>query len=126
MQRTKTDQARLTDRQIKALPHLIGPSSDIEACRQAKIAKDTYYTWLKKPIFRAELQRIRDLVVHDAVETLKASTTKAIETLVNLLDTPNPGLQRQVANDVLGHVARFQELKDLEKRLSLLEEQQGN
>ncbi len=131
MQRTKTDQTRLTDRQVKALPHFIGSSSDIDACKQAKVSKDTFYTWLKDPVFRAELQRLRDQVVHDAVEVLKASTSNAVATLVNLLNTPNPMLQRNVANDILNRVAKFQQLqgvppvsvRDFETRLSEIREQ---
>lgn len=84
MRKTKIDQNGLTERQRRALPFFVASSSEIEACRQAKIAKQTYYEWLKEPLFKAELHRLRDLVIEDAVEVLKAHTTKAVHTLVLL------------------------------------------
>jgi hypothetical protein len=112
---------RLTERQKRALPFFVASSSETEACRQAKIATQTYYEWLKDPIFRSELHRLRDIVIEDAVETLKAYTTKAVKTLVGLLDTTNPILQRNVANDILNHVSKFKELYEIEERLDALE-----
>jgi hypothetical protein len=121
MNQPKTTKIGLSERQLKALPFLISAGSEGEACRQAKIAKHTYYEWLKNPLFKNELRRLRDLVVEDAVEALKAGANKAVDTLVRLLDDPNPLLQRNVANDILGHVAKFKELHELEKRLEVLE-----
>ena len=118
---TKPTQNSLSERQMKALPLLLSAASEGDACRQAKIAKHTYYEWLKQPDFRAELRRLRNLVVEDAVEVLKVRTSKAVDTLVRLLDEPNPLLQRNVANDILGHVAKFKELHELEGRLEALE-----
>ncbi len=112
---------KLTERQKRALPFFVASSSEAEACRQAKIATQTYYEWLKDPIFRSELHRLRDIVIEDAVETLKAYTTKAVKTLVGLLDTPNPALQRNIANDILNHVSKFKELYEIEERLDALE-----
>ncbi len=111
----------LSDRQLKALPFLVSSTSEAAACREAKIAKDTYYAWLRQPAFKGELGRLRNVVVENAIETLKTSATKAVDTLVGLLDDPNPALKRSVANDILGHISRFQELRELEKRLEALE-----
>lgn len=121
MHRTKIDQNGLTVRQRKALPFFVGSSSEVEACRQAKVAKQTYYEWLKDPLFREELHRLRNFVIEDAVEVLKAHTNKAVHTLVLLLDNTNPALQRNIANDILNHVAKFKELHEMEIRLEALE-----
>lgn len=111
----------LSERQLKALPFLITAPSEAEGCLRAKIARQTFYEWLKEPAFKTELNRLRNEVIEDAIQALKVNTTKAVDTLVKLLDEPNPLLQRNVANDILGHVIKFKELNELEARLDTLE-----
>jgi hypothetical protein len=118
---TKIDQSLLSERQRKALSYFIASSSEVDACRQAKIAKQTYYEWLKEPAFKAELSRLRRLAAEDAIEKLKSATMKSVDVLIGLLDADNPSIQRSVANDILNHVSKFTELKELEKRLEGLE-----
>lgn len=98
---TETDETGLSKRQLKALPFFVTSCSDIDACRKANISKQTYYEWLKNPPFKRELKRLRDLVIEDAVQQLKAHTSKAVNTLVKLLDVDNHVLQRGVANNIL-------------------------
>jgi len=118
---TKTDETGLSERQLKALPFFVTSCSDIDACRKANISKQTYYEWLKNPHFKAELKHLRDLVIEDAVEQLKAYTSKAVSTLVNLLDVDNSALQRNVANDILNYVARYKEIQELEESIEEME-----
>lgn len=117
------DKNRLSERQMKALPFFVASSSEAEACRQAKIAKQTYYEWLKDPSFKTELHRLRELVVNDAIQGLKSHVNKAVTTLVGLLDINTPSLQRNVANDILSHVIKFKELQEIEVRIEALENQ---
>lgn len=121
MEVPKTNETKLSDRQLRALPCFLQSDSIEEICRQAKISKCTYYEWIKEPAFRSELRKMRDELVIDAVETLKIHATHAVETLVKLLDSTTPSLQRQVANDILAHIAQFKELQEIEKRLQVLE-----
>ena len=121
MNQIKSDKNRLSERQVKALPFFISTPSDKEGCRQAKIAPQTFYEWLKEPAFKAELSRLRNMIVDDAVESLKAHTTRAVDTLVKLLDTGNPSLQRSVANDIIQHVIKFKECQEIERRIQALE-----
>lgn len=117
----KTDENKLSERQLRALPYFLGSRSIEEICHQAKISKCTYYQWIKEPIFRLELSKMRDELVINAIETLKIHATCAVDTLVKLLDSAAPSLQRQVANDILSHIAQFKELQEIEKRLAILE-----
>ena len=49
--------------------------------------------------------------------------TKAVRTLVGLLDTAeNAYLKRLVSNDLIGYALKARELEDLENRISRLEE----
>jgi len=119
---TKSDENRLTGRQTKALPHFAASLSIEGACKAANISKETFYNWIKEPLFKAELERLRNEIVDDAVNQLKISTTKAAETLVSLLDREDrPAIQRAAANDILSHVMKFMELKEIEVRLQTLE-----
>ena len=118
---TKSDQNGLSERQQKALPFFVTSCSEAEACRRANISKQTYYEWLKGPLFKSELQRLRNLVTEEAVDQLKTHTTKAVDTLVKLLDVESSSLKRHVANDILSHVAKYKEIQELESRIDALE-----
>lgn len=119
---TKTDDNRLTPRQIKALPYFAACLSVERASKEANISKDTFYKWIKEPSFKAELERLRNAIVDDAINQLKISTTKASETLASLLEREDyPAIQRAAANDILSHVMKFMELKEIEVRLTALE-----
>lgn len=118
---TKVDKTGLTERQIKAVPFLIAAQSEVEGCRTAKISRQTYYEWLKEPLFKAELHRAREIILTEAIEALKNHATHAVNTLVKLLNAEMPSLQRSVANDILNHIMKFKELQELETRLDNLE-----
>jgi hypothetical protein len=65
---------------------------------------------------------MRNSIVEEAVDTLKANITKAADVLISLLNNvENPSLLRAVANDVIGHVVQFNELQEFETRLAVLE-----
>lgn len=119
---TKTDENRLSSRQVKALPYFSVISSVEGACKKANISKETFYKWIKNPLFKTELERLRNSIVDDAISQLKTNTTKATETLVCLLERDDcPAIQRAAANDILNHVLKFMELKEIEDRLKTLE-----
>lgn len=119
---TKTDENQLSSRQMMALPYFAANSSVEAACKLADVSKDTFYKWLKEPLFRAELESLRSEVVTEAINQLKIGTTKAATTLSELLEREDcPSVQRAAANDILGHVMKFMELKEIEERLIRLE-----
>lgn len=119
---TECDTNELTDRQLKALPFFASSTSIEAACREADVSKETFYRWIKEPLFKSELDRLRNEIVSDAVNHLKIITTKAATTLSSLLDREDiPGVQRAAANDILGHVMQFMKLKEMEERLKRLE-----
>lgn len=111
----------LTDKQLRVIPFLLEAPSIEEGCKRAKVSKATVYTWLKEEAFREELRRQREEVVRGALETLKANTAKATETLVKLLDSDKEGIQARAAEDVIEFAQRAIEHEDLEKRVAELE-----
>ena len=113
---------KLTDRQLKAIPHIISTPTYTKGCKKAKINKTTFYKWLKEPEFKAELDRQRDEVASEAFGVLSQSLTKAVETLVGLLDKKDDRLKRLTAKDVIDFIIRHKEIEDLNKRLLAIEQ----
>jgi len=116
----------LTDKQIKAIPHLIAAGTYDEGCKKARISRNTLYKWLKDPPFKTELQRHRDVVIEEALDTLKGNINKAVDTLVSLLGSAgSDSLKRLICNDIIGHTIKSKELEDLEERITALEKTIG-
>jgi len=123
---TESDKLSLSKRQTQALPIFASNLTIEEACERAGISRNTFYEWLKEPQFKSELERLRNEIVNEAVNHLKITSTKAAKTLGDLLERDDsPTVQRAAANDVLGHVMKFMELKELEDRLADIERHIG-
>jgi len=122
---TKENVEGLTKRQREAIPFLATSPTYAEGIKRAKIGKTTLYKWLKDPVFVRELDNQRDLVVNEAFDILKASLTKAITTLTDLLDgAGNRELKRRVCNDIITYIMKLKELKEnkeIEDRLESIE-----
>ena len=111
----------LTPQQRRVLPHLLSSSSIREACRKAGISHATYYRWIRDPAFRKELDRVGDESCRETINILKHHAAQAARHLVGLMKTRDPVLRRRICNDVLSHVLRFEEYRDLEGRVRELE-----
>jgi hypothetical protein len=113
---------KLTDRQLKAIPHIVASPTYAEGCQKANINKTTFYKWLKEPEFKRELDRQRDEVAAEAFSVLTQSLTKAVETLVGLLEHKDDRLKRLTAKDIIDFIIRHKEVEDLEKRIEAIEQ----
>lgn len=69
-----------------------------------------------------ELDRQRDEVAAEAFGILSQSLTKAIETLVGLLDNKDDRLKRWAAKDAIDFIIRQKEIEDLDERLAAIEQ----
>jgi len=118
---TKEDQ-ELTDKQLKAVPHLIASKTLKEGCKKARISRKTLYQWLRDPTFKQEFRNRRDVIIEEALEDLKGNLTKATDALIDLLDTTDSDpLKRYIAKDIIDYVMKARELGDLEERLVKIE-----
>ena len=120
MSKTK-EKPKLTDRQLKAIPHKVSSPTYTEGCKKAKINKTTLYKWLKEPEFKAELDRQRDEIAAEAFGVLSQSLTQAVEALAGLLDNKDDRLKRLAAKDIIDFIIRHKENEDLDKRLKEVE-----
>ncbi len=112
---------KLTTRQLKAIPHIVGSPTYTQGCKKAKINKTTLYKWLKEPEFKAELDRQRDEIAAEAFGVLSQSLTQAVEALAGLLDNKDDRLKRLAAKDVIDFIIRHKENEDLNERLKEVE-----
>ncbi|WP_068470303.1 hypothetical protein [Candidatus Protochlamydia phocaeensis] len=93
--------------QQKAIPYLLSCKSYAQAAREIGVSENQIY-----PEFKAELDRQRNTVIELSIGTLKLSTIKASETLVELLSSPIDNVQRGAANDILNYVAKYKEIQE--------------
>lgn len=113
---------KLTARQLKAIPFIVSSPTYTEGMQKAKVNRSTFYKWLKDPEFKTELDRQRDEVAAEAFGILSQSLTKAVETLVALLDNKDDRLKRLTAKDIIDFMIRHKEFEDLDKRLTAIEQ----
>ncbi|MCK9229011.1 MAG: hypothetical protein PHT96_11835 [Syntrophorhabdaceae bacterium] len=108
----------ITVKQARAIPVIIRARSIEAGCAEVGISKTLFYQWLKKPDFAEEYRRHRDVLVNEAMESLKESVGRAVDSLTALLDTDNESLRRALSNDILNHVLKIKEMQEVENRLS--------
>jgi hypothetical protein len=112
---------KLTPRQLSAIPAIVSCPTCTEGVRKAGVSRKTFYRWLEIPEFKDELDRQRKKIAQAALEMLEQSLTKAVETLVSLLDNKDDRLKRLTAKDVIDFIIRHKENEDLDKRLTEVE-----
>ena len=115
------EKKQLTARQLKAIPLIVTSPTYTQACKRAKVNRTTLYKWLKDPVFKAELDRQRRQIAAEAFGVLSQSLTKAVETLVGLLDNNDDRLKRLTAKDIIDFIIRHKENEELEQRIAEIE-----
>jgi hypothetical protein len=115
-------EVELNPRQRKAILHLISARTVKQAAKEGKIRLATLYRWMKCPIFRAELERLRSEIVSDTVAQLKVYSLQAVGVLADLMNTSgSEQIKRGCAGDILENTRSFIQLRDMELRLAALE-----
>jgi hypothetical protein len=112
---------KLTKRQVQAIPAILAAKSITDGCREARVSRTQFYTWLEQPDFRAEYERQRSALIDVALDALKASTGEAVEVLKALLKSRNDNVKLRASTAILEHVGRFMEIEDIARRLDALE-----
>ena len=115
------EKSSLTDRQLKAIPIIVTSPTYTDGCKKAKITRTTLYEWMKDPEFKAELDGQRDRISAEAFGVLSQSLTKAVETLVDLLDSGDKRLRHLAAKDIIDFIIRHKENEELEQRIAAIE-----
>lgn len=92
-----------------------------EAARKLGVTDTQIYKWLKDDVFKKRVETARTLIVEDSLSKMKVACSLAADTLIELLNDVNPMIRRGAANDILTHVTKLMELKEIELRLKALE-----
>lgn len=118
-----TNKERLTRRQLYVLPFLISNPSVESAAKQSGVSAKQIFDWLNQPSFRQELENRKNEAVNQAVDRLKATASKACDTLIGLLDhAESESVRHRVAIDLLNMTLKYMEFKDVEQRIRKLED----
>lgn len=116
------DTLRLTDRQMKVIPHIVSSPTYTEGCTRAKVCRKTFYRWLGEPLFRGELEKQQKAISQRALGMLAQNVTQAIERLAGLVNDDDKRLSRLACKDLLDYHVKYVELQDIERRLAAIEE----
>ena len=84
MAKEEVEYRELTKRQQAVLPLMFGAHSIEEGCKNAGISRQTFYRWLKEPVFRGEYERVGRHLADAALTQFKASAIEALEKVRDL------------------------------------------
>jgi hypothetical protein len=106
----------------QCLAFLLATGKGIKAASsEVGIGERTAHTWLDHPGFRHLISELRSRILDEAVGRLVESSTKAVDTLVGLLDSDVASIQLRAALGILESTIRLREHADFERRISALE-----
>jgi len=112
----------LKERQIRALPIILGAKSLEEGCRQAKITSTTFRSWLNEyPEFKQAVDDGRRQVAGEAMQRLKSSMSMAIDRLIMLVDSESEEVARKSATSLLQFALELRENEEIEQRIQSIE-----
>ena len=116
-----TVSAKLTQRQLQALTAILDTESMEAAARRAHVGRTTLYTWLRDPLFRAELTRRQNEVFDAALARLKSLVGNAVKGLGELIGAKSEAVKRSACRDILDAALKVKELHDIDERLTEIE-----
>jgi hypothetical protein len=117
--KSKTDS--LKPKQRALIPYLLAHSIN-EACRQAGRSTSRVHVWLKQPAFRAALKQAQDEAFADGIARIKGNVTKAVDVLVELLESEDNQIRIRAAENVIEYAVKLNHNDELERRIADLEE----
>src|SRR5262249_39313314 len=102
----------------------LATSSIAEAARQAQVPERTLHGWLSgDAAFKAQYHDLKARLVHDVLQRLLRSATKAVETLEELIGEGEKGPGRRAAvHDLITVRMKVREHAELDVRLKVLEQ----
>lgn len=121
LQNVTNGAANLSERQLKALPFLAGSPTLTEGTNLAEISRTTFYRWMEDDDFRGELERLRSEAVEFAQLELKGLMLKSVMVIGEAMENSNPSIRLRAAQIALSTHIKVNELKEIEKRLDLLD-----
>lgn len=115
---------KITHRKEAAIAGLLAHESVRAAAESAGVNERTLFRWLQEPGFSEAYRRAREESLRQAVSVLQRAMTRAVETLLQIMDNDEAptGSRVSAARTVLEHGFRGAELLDLEARMKQIEQ----
>ena len=117
----------LSPKQQRAISALLTSKTVSGAARAAGVGERTIYTWLHTVEFRAALSVAEGDVIDNAVRRLLTLQAAALDALEQVLGDPDvsQAVRLRAAQMVLELTIKLREQRDVEQRLSALEQAAG-
>ena len=115
---------KLRPNQNKAIKALLEHRTVTAAAEAVGVTPRTIYRWFDVPAFRAALHKAEDGAIDQATRNLLTLSQAAINVLYEILkdETISPGIRLRAADRVMTHLIKLRELRDIELRISALEQ----
>ena len=88
----------------------------------ASFSRATFYNWLQDSTFKDEFEKQRKAVIDLALHELKIGAEEAVHVLRRLLKAKSESIRLRASISIIDYIAKFIELEEIERRLSLVEE----
>lgn len=114
----------LNQRQERFLKALLETPSIEQACRQADIAKNTGYKYLRDEAFMKEYRGIRRELMQQVTGKLQQASEDAVKVLEEVMNDnvdSTPSARVQAAKNILDIAYRSIEIDDIQERVEQLE-----
>lgn len=110
----------LTARQKRALAAILAARNYEEAIPESGVCRQTFYSYLKAPHFKAELDRRLNELTDSAIGRIKGAAGEAVETLRALIGSDNESIRLRAAQGIIDYTLKAREL-EIGARLDAIE-----
>jgi hypothetical protein len=112
-------------KQEKALSALLSSATYADAAAKVGVSERTVQRWMADPVFSAAYAELRRGLVNQALDLLVKNALQAAGRLVELNDSPHPGVQLRAVLATLTLAREHSALAGIEQRLAALESPHG-
>jgi hypothetical protein len=115
------DTARLTALQQHCAIKLAAGQPVADISRELKIGTRTIFTWLSTPEYKLYVRNLRSALLEEAVGRLSGGATRCVDTLLSLLDDPDPAIRLRSAVSGLQLLGGLRGVVEMTDRVEQLE-----
>ena len=113
--------AKLTPRQMLAIPYIVSAPTIRRGAEAAHIGRNTLTRWMHDPDFRAEVEQARRRVADLAFAEINGLALKSVVALADLLENPDPHVRNAAIRTTLQNSLRLKELNDVRNRMDIMD-----
>jgi len=113
---------KLNTKQLQAIDLILCNSSIEKVAKKLGISRQTIHNWLREKPFKEHLEKERKELFEEGLNALKGAMAKASRALIGLLDCDDRKERRLAAKEIINMALKVCEIKELEERISGLED----